>query len=247
MLAAGNVGRSPTYPKRMGAASAILGILSFILLVGGLVTSFVPYVGSVLSFGAPIVALFGIVLGGVGLSRAKSHGDGSTLATLGLTLNVIGFIFGLLVAVTCGVCNACMSQAQQQNAQWNLGPTPGSSTWPNPTNPTPFQPPPLGPNGVAPDPGSNGPNGVAPDPFVPGSIAPDPSGAVPDPSLTHVPECITAGACCRAFFDDEAVCRDTLSVASAAEDPREACTQIAREYRAGLTSLDREIPADCRR
>ena len=90
----------------MGIASIILGVLSMIFAVAGFLLSWVPALGALLSFGAPVLALIGIVLGGVGLSRAKNSGDGSTLATLGLTLNVIGLIFGLLFAVTCGVCNA---------------------------------------------------------------------------------------------------------------------------------------------
>ena len=233
----------------MGVASSILAILAFVFLLGGMLTSLVPYVGSVLSFGAPLLALFGIVLGGVGMSRAKQHGDSDTFATLGLTLNIIAFLFGLVFALTCGLCNTCISQSAQQNARWNLGPTPGSAGgagmgspgsagWPTPaptppTGPSGFSPPPLVPTPVLPD-----PNGTTP------TVDPtDPSGVAP---ATDVPECRTAEACCRAFFDDATPCDESLAAARASSDVADACTQMAREYRAGLTSLDREIPPGCR-
>lgn len=227
----------------MGVASSILAILAFVFLLGGMLTSLVPYVGSVLSFGAPLLALFGIVLGGVGISRAKQHGDSDTFATLGLTLNIIAFLFGLVFALTCGLCNACISQSAQQNARWNLGPTPGSArstptpsiTTPTiPTGPSGFSPPPLVPTPVLPDPNTTTPSV---DPSV------DPTGATP---TADVPECRTAEACCRAFFDDATPCDESLAAARASSDVADACNQMAREYRAGLTSLDREIPPACR-
>lgn len=247
----------------MGVASSILAILAFVFLLGGMLTSLVPYVGTVLSFGAPLLALFGIVLGGVGISRAKQHGDSDTFATLGLTLNIIAFLFGLVFALTCGLCNACISQSAQQNARWNLGPTPGSTgstgTWPTPTpsitSPTPtgpsgFSPPPLGPTPVLPDPNGTpaNPNGTTPT-VDPNATTPtvdptvDPTGASPTADL---PECRTAEACCRAFFDDATPCDESLAAARASSDVADACNQMAREYRAGLTSLDREIPPACR-
>jgi hypothetical protein len=235
----------------MGVASSILAILAFVFLLGGMLTSLVPYVGSVLSFGAPLLALFGIVLGGVGMSRAKQHGDSDTFATLGLTLNVIAFLFGLVFALTCGLCNACISQSAQQNARWNLGPTPGSTgstgTWPTPT-PMPTLPTPTGPSGFSPPPLV--PTPVLPDPNAttpadPNATAPnaDPTAAIP---TADVPECRTAEACCRAFFDDATPCDESLAAARASSDVADACNQMAREYRAGLTSLDREIPPACR-
>lgn len=235
----------------MGVASSILAILAFFFLLGGMLTSLVPYVGSVLSFGAPLLALFGIVLGGVGMSRAKQHGDSDTFATLGLTLNIIAFLFGLVFALTCGLCNACISQSAQQNARWNLGPTPGSAgTWPTTTpgtTPTPLGTTPLGTTPT--------PSGFSPPPLVPTPVLPDPNGTTPngtrpsvDPTTptADVPECRAAEACCRAFFDDATPCDESLAAARASSDVADACSQMAREYRAGLTSLDREIPPECR-
>ncbi|MCB9624500.1 MAG: hypothetical protein H6723_14395, partial [Sandaracinus sp.] len=157
----------------MGAASSLLAIVAFLFMVGGMVTSLVPWVGSILSFGAPVVAIFGIVLGGVGMSRAKQMGDSDTFATLGLALNVFAFLFGLLFALTCGVCNACVSQSQQQQGRWNLGPTPGST----PSNPWQVTPPPPGANPVAP----TGPSGFTPPPMGPNPNGTDPN-ANPDPN-----------------------------------------------------------------
>ncbi|MCA9616275.1 MAG: DUF4190 domain-containing protein [Myxococcales bacterium] len=229
----------------MGAASSLLAIVAFLFMVGGMVTSLVPWVGSILSFGAPVVAIFGIVLGGVGMSRAKQMGDSDTFATLGLALNVFAFLFGLLFALTCGVCNACVSQSQQQQGRWNLGPTPStqSNPWQMPSPPPPGANPvaPTGPSGFTPPPMGPNPNGTDP------NANPDPNGVNPhganppaDPA-----SCRAAEACCRAFFDDPTSCEEVLGAARASDDPAEACTRMAREYRAGLTSLDRPIPSEC--
>ncbi|HJL23921.1 MAG TPA: hypothetical protein RMH80_16920, partial [Polyangiaceae bacterium LLY-WYZ-15_(1-7)] len=93
----------------MSAASIVCGCLAFLMAAGGFFTTGLPVVGSILSFGSPIVALVGIVTGGVGLSRAKQTGEGEGASITGLVISIISFVIGLLVAVTCGLCNACFT------------------------------------------------------------------------------------------------------------------------------------------
>ncbi len=113
----------------MALASLILGLLSLIFMMGGLFTTMVPFVGSLLSFGAPILGLFGLILGGVATSRASTDGDTSGLGIAGMVLSGIGFLIGVLFALTCGMCNVCATQAaMSSNDQtsnnwpaWNQG------------------------------------------------------------------------------------------------------------------------------
>lgn len=221
----------------MGPASAILGMASMLFMVGGAVTTLVPVVGSLFSFGAPILALFGLVLGGVAMSRAQRQGEPSTFATIGLVLNAIGFLMGLVFAMTCGLCNACMSQAQDDmQSQWNLGPTPGSA-W-SQGCPTP----PCGP-GVAP---STTPPSAPTPPVAP--IAPAPplvAPAAPVAPTVDSPLCERARACCEAYFDDPAPCQESLASAQAASDVDRACEELAAAYRGALTGIGRDLPDEC--
>lgn len=94
----------------MSIASVLVGVLALLTMIAGVFFTPVPYVGAVLSFGSPILALVGIVLSGVAMSRAKQEGESSGLAVAGLVLNILGFVFGAAVAVTCGLCNMACSQ-----------------------------------------------------------------------------------------------------------------------------------------
>ena len=93
----------------MAIGSIIIGVIAFLFMVAGFFLSPVPYVGAVLSFGSPVLGIVGIVMAGVSMSRAKQTGESSGAATAGLVVNIIAFILGLAVALTCGLCNACMT------------------------------------------------------------------------------------------------------------------------------------------
>ena len=93
----------------MAAGSIIAGVAAFLCLIGGFVLSIVPVVGTILSFLAPVLSLVGIVLGGLAMSRARRYGEPSGLGIAGLIINVMAFIPALVVALTCGLCNACVT------------------------------------------------------------------------------------------------------------------------------------------
>ena len=93
----------------MAVASLILGIFSIFAAIGGVGTVMVPYLGSFLSFLAPLVALAGVILGGVGLSQANRSGEATGLAMAGLIVSGVAFLPALLLALTCGMCNAACS------------------------------------------------------------------------------------------------------------------------------------------
>jgi hypothetical protein len=94
----------------MGLASLLLGLLAlacaFIGAVSGIAPTVGPWVSVVFSFASPLTALVGIVLGGVGTSRAREDGGSGGLALAGLIISVIAFFPGLLVALSCGLCNS---------------------------------------------------------------------------------------------------------------------------------------------
>src|SRR5262245_20387612 len=97
--------------RRMAIASVLLGVASLLMMFGGIFLVWLPGAGTILSFGAPVLALIGLVLGGLSMSRARQEGNPSGAALAGVILNVLGFLFGLLVAMTCGLCNAACTSA----------------------------------------------------------------------------------------------------------------------------------------
>jgi len=98
----------------MALASVLLSLLAVAFAVLGVFAVIVPVLGSVLSFAAPALALTGVVLGGVAISRAKQAGEqGSGLALTGVILNTLAFVPALLGALTCGVCSAVVAGAGQ--------------------------------------------------------------------------------------------------------------------------------------
>ncbi|MBX7195507.1 MAG: DUF4190 domain-containing protein, partial [Sandaracinaceae bacterium] len=96
----------------MGLGSVILGIFAFLLMIAGVIFVWVPFLGTMLAFLSPILAIAGVVLGGVAMSRAKQGmGESEGLATAGLVLNIIAFVPAMLVALTCGLCNTMCTSA----------------------------------------------------------------------------------------------------------------------------------------
>lgn len=77
-----------------------------IFILGGVLASGIPSLGVVLSFAAPVLALVGIITGGVEVSRRGRTGQGAGLATTGLIVSAVAFLPALTVALTCGVCSA---------------------------------------------------------------------------------------------------------------------------------------------
>ncbi len=74
----------------MGLGSIVLGVLAVVCMIGGFLATLVPFVGTMLSFLSPLLALVGIVLGGVALSRSRSGGEESEgVAIGGLVTNVV--------------------------------------------------------------------------------------------------------------------------------------------------------------
>lgn len=94
----------------MAIASIVLGMGAFLCMIVGFFTTGVPVVGALFSFGGPVLALAGIVTGGVAMSRSKQEsGDSSGAAIAGLVVSIVGFFLSLIVALTCGLCNACLT------------------------------------------------------------------------------------------------------------------------------------------
>lgn len=149
----------------MPIASLICGALALLMAVGAVFTAAMPVIGSIFAFGSPVLALVGIVLGGLGHSRSE---DMKGVAVAGLVVSIVAFVLGLLVAMTCGMCNACVTAgaAGTAGAAQGMG---GALS-----NPNNWIPP-------APDPGST----PAPPPFPsqPGSQ----SAAIEDESDPPVP------------------------------------------------------------
>lgn len=170
----------------MGLASVVLGVAALVFMLGGVFLFWVPILGPLLAFGAPVLALAGCVTGGIGMSRARQEGDSTGPATAGLIISIIAFICGLLVAVTCGFCGAlCTAATLNPNNRYQR--SDGGAFWYG----TQWPDAAVAPNLFGPPPGPSGQGGSAPPPAFPPppmpSGSPDPSVAPPAPSPTPPP------------------------------------------------------------
>ncbi|MBN1653959.1 MAG: hypothetical protein JXA30_09300 [Deltaproteobacteria bacterium] len=107
----------------MGIASILLFAAAVLFMGIGVVTAWLPLVGFIFAFGSPTLALIGVILGGSAISQAKRVGRDSGTGLAGVILNTLAFFPALLVAFTCGVCNACVSSAVINPTnidQWNI-------------------------------------------------------------------------------------------------------------------------------
>ena len=173
----------------MGIGSIFTGIAAFILMIGGVLLALVPFLGVSMSLGAPILAIVGIVLGGLGMSRAKRDGESSGAAVAGLTINIIAFLMGVFFALTCGLCGAAVSNAYV-NGDYHLQRPTNSRFAPSQFNldagtgmqPLPPVQPSTPPSALPPDPSSAVPSGSPPPAMPPPPLgAGAPSAPAPAP------------------------------------------------------------------
>ncbi|HEX4353074.1 MAG TPA: hypothetical protein VHZ95_09175, partial [Polyangiales bacterium] len=111
----------------MALVSILLAVVAFVCTLIGFLTTPIPVLGLVFSFGAAAIALGGIMLGGRAISAAKALAAPQDAARIAVVLNVVAFIPALLVALTCGVCNALFSSGHLQTRRTfdiNSGPIP---------------------------------------------------------------------------------------------------------------------------
>jgi len=174
----------------MGIASIVLGVAAFVFMLGGVFLWWIPILGALLAFGAPVLALAGCVTGGVGLSRARQEGDSTGLATAGLIVSIIAFVFGLVVAVTCGFCGAlCSAATLNPNARYT--PNDGGAFWFRSNlaigDGGVMQEPPAFPGmqGPGQSGGTTPPPAFPPPPIQPGTTQPPTTGAVEPTKLTR--------------------------------------------------------------
>jgi hypothetical protein len=112
----------------MAALSILLGVLSLACVALGVLTTPIPVLGALFSFAAPLVAIAGIVVGGLAMSRSQqaaarpvTPGEPAPAAAPtrrvglpGVIVSAVALLPALLTAMTCGVCNALCSTGQIQ-------------------------------------------------------------------------------------------------------------------------------------
>lgn len=170
----------------MALVSILLSVVALLCTAIGFFTTPIPVLGTLFSFGAAAIALLGVMLGGRAVSAAKRLGTSNDTARIGVILNALALVPALLVALTCGVCNALFSTGNvqlQRDFQFNLGldgPDAGLSALPPPQHAEPPEPgappPPETPPGTPAQPGNPPP--TAP-PQEPSSLPPPPLPAGP--------------------------------------------------------------------
>jgi hypothetical protein len=98
----------------MALLSIVLSVVALVCTLIGFLTTPIPVLGMVFSFGAAAIALGGIMLGGRSISDAKRRGVPNDAGRVAVVLNIIAFVPALLVAITCGLCNALFSSGNVQ-------------------------------------------------------------------------------------------------------------------------------------
>ncbi|MFW5926108.1 MAG: hypothetical protein ACOCV4_08065, partial [Myxococcota bacterium] len=93
----------------MGALSIVVGVIALVLMLVGMALAVVPVAGTIASFAAPVVALAGIVIGGLAVSRARRDGMTTGVPMTGIVVNALLFVPAVVFALTCGMCNACLT------------------------------------------------------------------------------------------------------------------------------------------
>jgi ABC-type Na+ efflux pump permease subunit len=109
----------------MALLSILLAVVAFGCTIIGFLTTPIPVVGLVFSFGAAAIALAGAMLGGRAISQAKQRALPTDAGRIAVVFNVLAFVPALLVAFTCGVCNAIVSSGNiqvQKRVDFGVGP-----------------------------------------------------------------------------------------------------------------------------
>ena len=147
----------------MALVSILLSVVALICTAVGFLTTPIPVLGVVFSFGAAAIAIGGIMLAGRAETRAKQAEQPRDTARIALVLNVIALVPALLVALTCGLCNALFSTGNvqlQKDLRFNVGPGFGFG-------------PDAGPNALPPPPRAAPPEpGAQPEPAQPAPAQP---------------------------------------------------------------------------
>lgn len=136
----------------MGLLSILLSALAVVCAGVGVLTTPIPKLGLVFAFGAPALALAGIMLGGSAMSKAKKVGQTSETGRIGAILSALAFVPSVIVALTCGVCNAFFSTGNLQvQKDFHFGVTPFGADGGTLFMPPPQRIHPTDPNAAEPD------------------------------------------------------------------------------------------------
>jgi hypothetical protein len=168
----------------MGLLSILLSALAVVCAGVGVLTTPIPKLGLVFAFGAPVLAIVGIMLGGSAMSKAKKAGQTSETGRIGAILSALAFVPSVVVALTCGVCNAFFSTGNMQvQKDFHIGVTPFGTDGGTLFLPAPQRVRPSDPNA---DPNAPEPEAPA-DPNTPADPNAPPSQLKPAPAQPGAP------------------------------------------------------------
>lgn len=108
------------YQLNLRAVRAIvLAVLSLLCIGAAVLTTPIRVVGTVFSIVAPLLALAGVIVGGLEISQRKRAGQSRDAAVAGVIISAICFFPALATTFTCGVCNALWSTSPElKNVDW---------------------------------------------------------------------------------------------------------------------------------
>jgi hypothetical protein len=166
----------------MALVSILLSVVALLCTAVGFFTTPIPVLGTLFSFGAAALALLGVVLAGRAVTAARRQGRSNDTARIGVVLNALALVPALLVALTCGVCNALFSTGNvqvQRDFQFNMGqgwnPDAGPNALPPPAQAAPEEPAPEARPPAPPAPGQTPPAAPTPSNLPPPPLPAGPS------------------------------------------------------------------------
>lgn len=169
----------PTKSAPVAWGALLLAVAAFLCTGLGVLFTPVPGVGAAFAFGAPVLAVIGVVLGGRAVTANKQRGETGGVAQAAVIASGLAFVPAMITALTCGACNALCATGQIKPGTFQTS-FPGGTFDPrlNPGGTGSGAPVPAWPGTgaqLAPDAGSapdDSPSALPPPPLAPGPKGP---------------------------------------------------------------------------
>jgi hypothetical protein len=99
----------------------LLAVAAFLCTGLGVLLTPVPGVGAAFAFGAPVLAIIGVVLGGRAVTANKQRGETGGVAQAAVIASALAFVPATITALTCGACNALCATGQIKTGTFQTG------------------------------------------------------------------------------------------------------------------------------
>jgi hypothetical protein len=106
---------------RVAWGALLLAVAAFLCTGLGVLFTPIPGVGAAFAFGAPVLAVIGVVLGGRAVTANKQRGETGGVAQAAVIASGLAFVPAMITALTCGACNALCATGQIKPGTFQTG------------------------------------------------------------------------------------------------------------------------------